>query len=728
MMVLTALRPTKADDNAPAESRRRLFRSSFSSASAPEASRATGINLSTALFSASNVFHPAKEPLPDLSQLNDALVALAAIFPDVKPEVFREMLSTFSGDSRLHVVAEQLIKHKAKWVKGRWRLPSNGSKVSSSKEVQELDKSSGDADYKPDQELVPLEEKFRSETYKEATKTALYTEFRTLSRSTVDGILAEHNHCYTQSRPVLLGLAAKSWKTSLSTFLMKWRKPPQEVADKHYMLIWKKSPDGVTSIPTLRETGDPELDLELQTTILNPLLLKRSLAQEAINIELATLLNEQEAEHASALYECECCFSDTTFEAMATCTTGAHTICFTCIRHAVSEALYGQSWGLNIDHIRGQIACLAPTSTTPCTGCIPHALSQRAILSSPSNGPQTWAKLQSRLASSELLKSQLPLITCPFCTYAELDDVYLPHPPIYRPNTSTPFLTLALIILTLDLAPLILLYILLSHILPTHFPPLTNLLTNALTTLTRSTHLSPRFLCRSPTCARASCINCKKTWIDPHICHESATLSLRTTIEAARTAALKRTCPRCGLGFVKDSGCNKMVCVCGYTMCYICRQGLGRKSAVPIGQQARRGLDLARDEGGGGGGGVGVGGVGRVGGPRVNEGGPVRPNADGDEDDGFGYRHFCQHFRPAGGRCTECDRCDLYRGEDEDELVKRAGERAEKEWREREGLGADVVRVEEGRGGKMRRWIGGMGREWGWQEVVDWWVGVVVKC
>jgi hypothetical protein len=58
-------------------------------------------------------------------------------------------------------------------------------------------------------------------------------------------------------------------------------------------------------------------------------------------------------------------------------------------------------------------------------------------------------------------------------------------------------------------------------------------------------------------------------------------------------------------------------------------------------------------------------------------------NAEGAE----GYRHFCEHFRPtAGKKCTECDKCDLYREEDEDEAVRRAGEQAEHDWREREGM------------------------------------------
>ena len=142
-----------------------------------------------------------------------------------------------------------------------------------------------------------------------------------------------------------------------------------------------------------------------------------------------------------------------------------------------------------------------------------------------------------------------------------------------------------------------------------------------------------------------------------------------------------------------------MVCVCGYAMCYICRQGLGRKAVAGGG---RVGMELVRGADGDGG------------------GGGVQP------EEGEGYRHFCQHFRPLGGRCRECERCDLYRGEDEDEIVRRAGERAEREWRVREGVGEEVVGFA-GRGGVgVGRGRGSM--RWGVQEGVDWVVEALVKC
>jgi hypothetical protein len=100
--------------------------------------------------------------------------------------------------------------------------------------------------------------------------------------------------------------------------------------------------------------------------------------------------------------------------------------------------------------------------------------------------------------------------------------------------------------------------------------------------------------------------------------------------------AIKRTCPRCNTSFVKSSGCNKLTCVCGYQMCYVCRKDIGS---------------------------------------------------------GEGYRHFCEHFRPNGGKgCTECEKCDLYRCENDEVVVTKAKEDAERLWFEKEGAGDEDLK------------------------------------
>ncbi|KAI9872566.1 MAG: hypothetical protein M1830_001474 [Pleopsidium flavum] len=328
-----------------------------------------------------------------------------------------------------------------------------------------------------------------------------------------------------------------------------------------------------------------------------------------------------------------------------------------------------------------------------CEGCIPQTLVKRAV-EEEKGGTELWRKLEETITEEALLKSQVKLVRCPFCAYAEIDDIYLPPNSRswrLRRHNFAPLLLTTIFLLTAipSLLILILILILLSAALTLLFrPTLHKTLSHSLKTLHR-THRTPKFTCLNPLCARASCLHCLKPWHDIHTCLEPThATSLRTTIEAARTAALKRTCPRCSLSFIKASGCNKLTCVCGYQMCYVCRKGLGRDS------------DRGRARG-------------------------------GAEGEGEGYRHFCEHFRGNGGRCTECEKCDLYKGEDEDGAVRRAGERAEREWREREGMVGVGVGVNGLHGAGMgeregERWWR-RGKWWTFQEVVDAVVGWLVE-
>ena len=595
----------------------------------------------------------------DVAEANDALRILVTIFPQILPEVFRDMLTYFDGDSCLYVVVEQLLKHQDKWVRGRWKLPTREN-------IPVLD-SDGDK-----LAIVPNHERFRLGSYKQAVRFVLYQEFKALSKRTIDAVMAEHNYSYTRSRPTLQRIATKSWRRNVSKIFAIWRRSEGNAPEPHFMVRWTTSPEGGhPKLPELKETGHSELDQELTQTVILPLIEGLKAEQVSEDHTLAIEMNELEAKSAQALYECECCFSDTTFEQMATCTTGGHVVCFRCLGQAVSEAVFGQCWSRNVDHQSGQIKCLAPLSLESCGGCIPHAATYRAI-SQSKGGLDQIRKLESRLANSELLKSQIPLIRCPFCPYAEVNDLYVPSGNCqYRLDRSAPVRLLLLLLLALGLFPIVAIYVLV-HVLSLYaLPSPSVLVSNSLTRLSRLRYLPRRFQCQSPSCALPSCLSCFKLWHDPHVCYESAAQSLRTTIEAARTAAVKRSCPRCGMNFVKESGCNKLSCVCGYLMCYSCRKGLGNGVA------------------------------------------------------GEGYSHFCQHFKAAGGKCGDCDRCDLYKAEDEDGLLKRAGESAEKEWRKREGMvGVEVIGGMQNNAAKIRWWKDVCTA----QGLSDWWIENVLVC
>ena len=593
----------------------------------------------------------------NLAELNNILFTLAAVFPRISPEVLREVINTFDGDSCLQVAVDQLLKHQDQWVRGRWRTNL----------VAETDASSGN------QQLITTVDEFRTTNYKRAARQTLCEEFKSLSKSKVEAVLAEENFCYSRTRPTLTRLADKTWRNTLKCLLPQWRKRAGIVQRGHYLLLWPSTHhEEAKMMPTLRKTGDFQLDLELHQQILQPLVDAKKGRLEVDDWNTALALNEAEAQRAGATYECECCYSDTTFEQMTFCTDGGHVNCFGCICSAISEALFGQSWGRNVDHVRGQIRCLAPVSSECCQGCIPQDITRRAILQSRA-GQAALIKLESRLSTQAISQSGLPLIHCPFCGYVEVDEiVYPPNIIRYRLNTNYTKVTCVLVFAMLSLLPLALLYAILSNLrLFQDLPHLTAMFSRSLAHLSRENHLSQRFQCRSPSCGLQSCLGCMKAWHDPHVCHESARLSLRMTVEAARTAALKRTCPRCGVGFVKDSGCNRLTCTCGYSMCYICRQTLGRG------------------------------------------------------DGGEGYRHFCQHFRPAGGVCKQCSKCDLYKNEDAEILVRRAGALAEKRWREREGM-TGVVGFESSQQNEFKRPV--WETDWTVQFFVDWWIRQILTC
>ena len=590
-----------------------------------------------------------------VGELNDELIILIKIFPDVLPDVFREMLLRFDGKSRLEVVANELLKNEDTWVKGRWRTAGERPDAFDATGISH----------------IPEADLFRRRSYKWAVKVTLLQEFKTLSKSTVKAVLAEQNYSYTLARSILQEIASKHWRSSISKFFSRWARRSDDETEKHSMITWTKIADGY-SLPSLKATGDAELDGELHQTILTPLYNQYKAQQEAKDWEIAVQTNQEETEKADALFECGCCFSATTFERIAECTASTHIICYKCISHSINEALFGQGWVRGIHHGQGLLRCMALSANDNCDGCIPQNATQRAVYQLK-KGAHIFTCYESRLTEEALSRAQVPIVRCSVCSYAEAMDLYIPAGTLqYHLDMKHAFRTMFYMILALGSLSLLFPYMLLSCLLsdPT-IPPVASLFQNALTQLTNIQQFPSRFRCRFPACSTLTCTNCSKPWRDPHTCFESEVVELRTTIEAARTAALKRTCPKCGLGFIKGSGCNKLTCICGYIMCYVCRQGLG----------------------------------------------PV--------EGGEGYQHFCQHFRYEAGRCRECEKCDLYRAADEDALVKAAGLEAEKEWRERRGL-ASVK-------GQMEK-AGAIGRQdtiesmWTPQKVVDWWVRNVFTC
>lgn len=82
------------------------------------------------------------------------------------------------------------------------------------------------------------------------------------------------------------------------------------------------------------------------------------------------------------------------------------------------------------------------------------------------------------------------------------------------------------------------------------------------------------FKCLNLECLRESCRLCQEPNHVPLRCNEvekQGATNLRTFIEMKVSEAMLRICPKCKKRFFKQTGCNKMTCTCGTTMCYVCR-------------------------------------------------------------------------------------------------------------------------------------------------------------
>ena len=559
----------------------------------------------------------------DLRDMNASLAVLIDVFPDVQPEVFREMLLSISEESRVEVVTEHLLKKDAKWLRGRYRTAKLERKPKpSTSGVEQINFASEDA--------LAMEDAFRSESYKKAVKQVCYQEFRNLSHSSIKAVLAEHNYSYTLSRPVMQQLTTKSWRFSLSSLWIK-RTPSQASVEHPYIVGRNEGPAEQSLVSGLRRTGNAQLDQELWQLLVEPVLARQKRDQLLKDRAYAGQLAEAEAEEVGALFDCECCYGSVSFERIVVCDDGCHQLCFDCVRRTVNEALYGQGWARTADLAKSTVKCFAPT-INECQGCIAadrvcHALSEG------DESQCSWQEFQARVVNDVLLKSRLRLQRCPSCTYAEADDV-----PSFRLRDwratwrhiatyscaamQIMFLSLlsAMLIFTVPLLVIATIVWVIFQVVPSAGAVL-----HASWSRVHKQRRGSKFKCCNPACKETSCVRCTALWRDPHTCFETEKTSLRTAIESSATAAIKRTCPKCLLSFVKSSGCNKLVCNCGYTMCYICRQEITSRE---------------------------------------------------------GYSHFCQHFRPNGGRCSECERCDLYGDEDEETAIRQAAEAAEKAWRD----------------------------------------------
>lgn len=359
-------------------------------------------------------------------------------------------------------------------------------------------------------------------------------EFASLSQSTIRGVLAENNHSFTDARATLLVLVRNSWRAAISSW---WYSRP--------------APPPISS--ARGGTGCAELDDELFDI--------RAPEREVAVSGDQKLAEELNIAQYDLLIECGCCFGDVVWEQSAACAAG-HLICRDCLIRGAQ------------DSNNASVLCLSAATDERCVEIVPRSV-LAAVLP-----PTVLQAFEDRAARVNVKQCGLAVVSCPFCPFAEFEET--PH---YRFNRGK----LAILWVVICVA--------LSRLLPLNFTVTTGYVVVTATLyaigtsegLQRFVALSlgadaaarsmaakrrgTRFVCRNTACGLGSCTVCNKAWssMTSHNCAEDGRKQLRLHIEQAMADAVKRVCPQCRCAFVKDGGCNKMTCSCGYIMWYVAR-------------------------------------------------------------------------------------------------------------------------------------------------------------
>ncbi|PWW73996.1 hypothetical protein C7212DRAFT_299441 [Tuber magnatum] len=461
-----------------------------------------------------------------VASLNRALETLNELFPNVDVDEFRHMLSTYSEESRLHVITEALLK-KSK-------------------------------DGRVQKRVVEPWEKFRSKAYIIAAKSVLYKEFKGLSHSTIKAVMAENNFDYARSRQTLMDIADKSWRFSFANLFRGARSvlPPE---------------------PTVTATGCKELDDELFA--LGKPARDRQVDED---LRMAKLLNEAEHAASSEIVECECCFGDYPWTEIASCSDG-HFFCHQCLLRSVQEGLYGQ--GRNLLGEVCSVRCLSCSASPPCAAFVPHELLLAILPLDVLHSLEDKTAAES-LERSGLDLARCPF--CAYAEVIALEEYRIKRSAKVALLVSVLVLFSIVPLVLVAFLILVLIMITLRSPFPPREPSSTihwilsltasrERVEKAISRIQRKRR-GNFFRCGNVRCGRDSCLECGREWAPFHKCYEKEEDSVRIYVEKAMADAIKRTCPVCHISFVKSDGCNKLTCPCGYVMCYVCRAEIGSES------------------------------------------------------------------------------------------------------------------------------------------------------
>lgn len=425
---------------------------------------------------------------------------LNALFPEHDVRELRESLSTQSYSNLYRAIDDLLLREK-----------ENDKKT-------EEDRVTLRTRIGLDMGIIEPRQKFRSDLYASAVfarMQLLFAQYRDPRK--IRAVCLEHNFDYEPTKETLTRVFAKT--SQFRKWLGFFHRESKEYAEKQ--LLEHPSSDC------------QELDEEIAAIEGRRLKEERAI-QIQNDIILAQRINEEEYTEADEMVECGCCFGEYTWEDMVSCNDG-HLVCRNCVTHTAEECAFGQ--GNNSYEPRG-LRCIAAT-TEKCESVIPTRTLER-ILSS-----DLRMKYTERITATELDSSQVNLVRCPFCIYAEFKE----PPSRIRLRFFCRYITAAFLFLITLIHPLILANITIPLMIMIVYTDL--LQWKAWDTAVNDAHErrdtevlagARKFKClNEPECGRESCLECGKGWTSFHDCLEDEKDGLRLYVEKAMADAIKRT-------------------------------------------------------------------------------------------------------------------------------------------------------------------------------------------
>lgn len=196
---------------------------------------------------------------------------------------------------------------------------------------------------------------------------------------------------------------------------------------------------------------------------------------------------------------------------------------------------------------KSSIRCISAAASPTCDACIPPEILTRVI---PEDMLQA---MEGKAATENLDRSGMSLVRCPFCPYAEADELQ-PYSIRQWAKVCGVLVLLLLYVYAPESVTLGVICLLSTYLITPFLPREANRIVLGTIQLisfhkhwqnvVRRIQLKRRgtlFKCRNERCKRESCIRCSKEWTAFHKCFEKEEDSVRIHVEKAMANAVKRT-------------------------------------------------------------------------------------------------------------------------------------------------------------------------------------------